>query len=157
NVDSSRSVRISGVQGTAATGGTTPQPAAPIGGDSSCEGSSNTGFEWIFCGVLRMFDSFVNTATNIIQSLLNFDTNQYLDSKVKNSWSVIRVIASALLVLIMLVMVLSQALGGNFLDAYTIRKMLPKLIVAVILMQVSWYALIWVINIANDIGYGVRD
>lgn len=127
------------------------------GPTNSCEGSSNTGFEWIFCGVLRMFDSMTNTMTNIIESLLTFDVSTYLNTNVHAAWSVFKNISSAILVIILLVAVIAQAIGGGPLDAYTIRKILPRLIIAVILMQISWYMLIWTIELANDAGHGMRD
>jgi hypothetical protein len=124
---------------------------------NSCEGSSNTGFEWIFCGVLRMFDSIVNTLTGILEGLLTFNVNTYLNDSVKSSWSIFKNIASAILVIVLLVAIISQAIGGGPLDAYTLRKILPRLVIAVILMQISWYMLIWSIELANDLGHGVRD
>jgi hypothetical protein len=55
----------------------------------------------------------------------------------------------------MLVMVISQAIGSGVFDAYTIRKVLPRLVLAVILMQISWPLFSWVVNIFDDIGKGL--
>jgi hypothetical protein len=134
------------------TTGTPPPTQA-----SSCESAGSTGLEWILCPVLRIFDSMINTFTGILENLLDFDVSTYLNPQVKSSWNIIKNIASALLIIIMLIAIIAQAVGGGPIDAYTLRKILPRLVIAVILIQISWFMLIWVINVANDVGYGVRD
>lgn len=42
-------------------------------------------------------------------------------------------------------------------SAYNIRKMLPKLVVAVIAIQLSWYLGKFVIDLSNDFGKGIAD
>ncbi|MGH7156734.1 MAG: hypothetical protein ACREGG_01300 [Candidatus Saccharimonadales bacterium] len=139
---------------TCVTPTTTPiTPNSP----GTCESASSTGFEWIICPALRLFDSMVNTFTNILENLLDFNTSQYLNGQIKSSWSIMRTISSAVLVIIMLIAVIAQAVGGGPIDAYTLRKILPRLVVAVILIQISWVMLVWFINLADDLGHGVRD
>lgn len=41
-------------------------------------------------------------------------------------------------------------------SAYTIRKVLPRLLIAVILIQLSWWITIQLININNDIAHGLE-
>jgi hypothetical protein len=92
-----------------------------------------------------------------LENLLDFNVKDYLNPEVKSSWSIMKNISSALLVIIMLVAVISQAIGAGPVDAYTIRKILPRLVVAVILIQISWLMLVWFIQVADDFGHGVRD
>lgn len=127
--------------------------------DNSCEGQNNTGLEWLLCGVLRSVDSVVSKIDSTINNQLEFNVKDNLQDPagIKQAWASIRNIATAILVILMLVMIISQALGGGLLDAYTIRKLLPRVIVAVILMQISWDLFIWVIQIVNDVGNGIRD
>lgn len=47
--------------------------------------------------------------------------------------------------------------GGPLLDAYTMRKMLPRFVVAVIAIQLSWEICVWLINLANALGTGIAD
>ncbi len=124
---------------------------------TSCESASATSFEWLFCPILRLFDSMANTFNGIIENLLDFNTSTYLNPQIKSSWNIMKTISSAVLVIIMLVAVISQAVGGGPVDAYTLRKILPRLVIAVILIQISWIMLVWFIDLADAIGHGVRD
>ena len=62
----------------------------------------------------------------------------------------------ALLVIAALVMVISQAISVGPFDAYTIRKVLPRMLVAVILISLSWPLLHLTVNFFNALGNGVR-
>ncbi len=42
------------------------------------------------------------------------------------------------------------------LDAYTIRKMLPRIVIAAILISLSWPLLSFLVQLSNDLGNGVR-
>jgi hypothetical protein len=127
--------------------------------DNNCEKDNNTGLEWLFCGILRSVDNMVGSLNNIIENQLDFNTDENLTPEVKKAWDTIKVLATIVLVIIMLVMVISQAVssGSGPFDAYTIRKILPRLIIAVIAVQLSWDLFIWVINIVNDLGRDIAS
>ena len=122
----------------------------------TCSSSGTTGFEWILCPILRTFDGIANGFNSVIDKLLNFDVSSNLTSGVKNTWSIMKNIASALLVIIMLIAIFAQAVGGGPIDAYTVRKIIPRLVAAVILMQLSWPIMVWIIEVVNALGSGVR-
>jgi hypothetical protein len=128
-------------------------------GGTACEDNNHTGFEWLFCGVLRGVDDFVNRVIGFIEDQLNFDVKANLiePEGIKQAWNSFRIISSILLVLIMLVMIFSQAVSIGPFDAYTVRKLLPKLVAAVILIQISWFASIWLVRLANSLGNGMAD
>ncbi|HET9850412.1 MAG TPA: hypothetical protein VFP35_02195 [Candidatus Saccharimonadales bacterium] len=145
--------------------------ATPPGGTSSgksCEANFNFGFEWVVCPFLRMLDAGAGALNGFVENQLTICTgasdttgqscaNNILTPQVQNAWAIFRDIASALLVLVMLAMVFSQAMGGGLLDAYSLRKMLPRLVAAVILMQLSWVILKFAVDVSNDLGVGIRD
>jgi hypothetical protein len=68
-----------------------------------------------------------------------------------------RVYANIILVILLLVAVISQAYGGGIVEAYTARKMLPRILVAAILINVSIYFVAFAIDIANVVGAGIGD
>jgi hypothetical protein len=135
-------------------GGTTTTTAND--GDA-CEGSSNTGLEWVLCAGLRAIGGFADSVNDLIDSQLNFDIDQNLNVHVKQAWSIFRIISTVLLVIIMLVMILAQASGGGPFEAYTVRKILPKIVIAIIAIQLSWVMLRYVVELANDAGNGIQD
>jgi hypothetical protein len=54
------------------------------------------------------------------------------------AWTVIKDLATTVLIIILLVMVFSQAAGTGVFEAIQVRKILPRLVIAVIAMQLSW-------------------
>jgi hypothetical protein len=164
-----KKISIAGAQGT------TPPTAAgsQSGGQSSnntgsCESGFVSAFSWIVCPSLSLIDGIINAAYGQVENQLCFntgptsstggvvcDTTDSLGDGVKTSWNIFKNIASALLVIVMLVMVISQAIGGGPFDAYTVRKMLPKLVAAVIIMQLSYVLLRYAIDLSNDAGKAI--
>lgn len=142
----------------------------------TCESNGTLKLEWIFCPILRGIDAAIQQFYNEVEDQLCFkagpsDTrgavvcgdNNVLEAKptnkgnVKDAWSVMRMIATSLLVIAMLLMVMSQAMNFGPLDPYTARKLLPKLVAAAILIQISWFLAKFAIDLSNDIGQGIKD
>jgi hypothetical protein len=138
---------------------------------TSCDANFNSPFAWIFCPALTIADDAANQFNSFVNDQLCFNTgptsstdgvvcqssNNNLNAGVKNAWNIFKNIASALIVIVMLAMVFSQAIGGGPFDAYTVRKMLPKLVAAVIIMQLSWTLLKWLIDLSNDVGTAIAN
>jgi hypothetical protein len=162
-------------QGDACTGGTdcANGVCTKTGGDCATTNSSSVceqngagwALAWMACPVLEAASGLTNLLIDMFENLLSFDVSQ-LGSisdpnsgafKIHQSWALIRDIASALVVIVMLIMVFSQAASFGPFDAYTIRKMLPRLIAAVILIQISWAGVSWVIDLVNAIARGIAN
>jgi hypothetical protein len=144
--------------------GTRGSPASPTstgGGNTTsndpCLANSDTGLEWAMCPMLMKTSDGANTLDNKITNQLHYDINGNLPNGkgAYKAWAAIKNLVSALIVIVMLVMVISQAIGGGPFEAYTIKKMLPKLVAAIIFMQLSWFFCKWAIGIANDMGAGI--
>ena len=133
--------------------------ASPTSIDTSaCVASGSTGLEWLLCPITTALSKGADQINSQVEKQLNFDIKDNLqESGVHQSWTIIKDIASAMVVILLLVMVLAQALNFQLIDAYTIKKMLPKLVIAVIFMQLSWDICIWLIQLANDAGQGIKQ
>ncbi|MBI2285360.1 hypothetical protein HYU82_00865 [Candidatus Saccharibacteria bacterium] len=134
----------------------------PTGGGentSDCIASGSTTLEWILCPVTTGIGKLTDGINLWVEDLLEFNTDKSLPDSggARDAWVAIKNLASLAIVILMLVMVISQALGSGPFEAYTVRKVLPKLAVAVIALQISWEATLWVIGIANDLGNGIKD
>lgn len=158
-----------GVPGTPSAGGgggnTTPATDT-ANSDTPCEkNSGGWSFAWAACPVLDAASGLTNMLLGLFEDQLSFSVGQLggikdPDSgafKIHKSWALMRDIATALLVVAMLVMVFSQAASFGPFDAYTVRKMLPKLVAAVILIQISWVGVSWVIDLVNAVAKGLAD
>lgn len=126
---------------------------------SACVFNSNTGLEWLLCPITTGISKAADGMNRLIQHQLYFDVKGNLANadQVHTAWSIIKNIVSVAIVIILLVMVISQAVGGGPFDAYTIKKLLPKLVIAVIAMQISWDLCKWFISLANDAGVGIQQ
>jgi hypothetical protein len=73
------------------------------------------------------------------------------------AWSQFRIIATSLLVIAGLVMIVSTALGFEILDAYTLRKTLPRLLVAIIGISLSWPLMRLAVDFFDTVGLDIRS
>ncbi|HVO86169.1 MAG TPA: hypothetical protein VMT23_00355, partial [Candidatus Binatia bacterium] len=158
----SRVVAVLGTKGQASDTNTGDGGAGSTGSDSSACSFNNgsaldVGLQWILCPVIKGLSASADAIDKYVEGQLNFSTKDNLGQSVKNAWSIFKDLASSLVVILLLVMVFAQAIGGNFLDPYMVKKMLPKLIIAVIAMQISWYICVWFIELANAAGQGIAQ
>ncbi|MFI5271173.1 MAG: hypothetical protein ACHQT9_03970 [Candidatus Saccharimonadales bacterium] len=73
----------------------------------------------------------------------------------ETAWGFFEGLALALLAIAALFIIISQALGLEILDAYTIRKMLPRVVIGAILVTISWPLMKFLVTLSNDLGYGI--
>ena len=167
HVDSGpKNITIAGQFGKAASGGAGTVTAE---GDSCQLDSGGFSLAWFMCPLLAAANDLVNGSSGnggllgMFEGQLSFNVNRDLGvvggggNQVQTTWSLIKNIASAALVIIMLLMVFSQAISAGPFDAYTIRKILPRLVAAVILMQLSWYIVAFFVDLVDDIGKSLFD
>ncbi|HVS78850.1 MAG TPA: MFS transporter [Candidatus Saccharimonadales bacterium] len=131
-------------------------------GSGTCEvNAAGFSLTWLLCPVLDAANGLASTLTSAFEGQLSFKvsdlSNNNGQASVQTAWSLLRDLASAALVIVMLIMVISQAIGGGPFDAYTVRKMLPRLVAAIILMQISWALLGWIVDLFNDLGEGIKQ
>lgn len=133
-------------------------------GDDVCDNADFTDLNFFACGIINMLAKTAGGLDSGVLALLKIDTdtifNDSGNSKVGNAyflaWAAFRNIAYAILVLFALVMIASQILGLDFVDAYTLRKMLPRLIIGSILIAISWNGMDFLFNLSNDAADAVR-
>ena len=147
--------------------------ATSDGVTTNCDDTTLTcnagGFDWVVCPVIRIAQAAAQGIDNMLMSLMNTDAGAIFDTSkcaptatnctqasYYTAWSSFRILATAVIVIAGIVMVASQALGFEFLDAYTIRKVLPRLIIAVIGISLSWPLMHFVVVFFNTVGFDVR-
>jgi hypothetical protein len=131
-----------------------------------CQVSLANPLTWLMCPIIEAANTAVLTLDRAITSQLTIDTssdislyNQDKDSgkQLFTAWASFRYIALGILVIVGLVMIISQALSFGVFDAYTIKKILPRILIGVIGISISWYLCKFAIEVANDLGVGVRS
>lgn len=156
--DRTTSIRIGDPNGVMAGnnnggGGPDQEKKEPI----DCPIEPNAAGRWLFCDLLFIP---LTKATNVLDSVLNdyLSTGNaiYEDAdtkeKYRDAWEVFRNFGIGLLVIAGLVMLISEALSLSIIDAYTVRKVLPRLLVAIIGISVSWELSEFLIGFFDDLG-----
>ncbi len=70
-------------------------------------------------------------------------------------WSAFRVYGDIFLVIALLVVVFGESIGGGLIEAYTARKILPRLLAAAILINLSIYLVAGLVDLTNIVGGGI--
>lgn len=149
---------------------TDPDEETSVDSSTGCDFGGNP-LTWIICPIVGMLESLIRQVDNFIMTSLDFNTKEVFGDTSKSptdpankaakgykiAWSSFRVIATLILLLAGLIMVISQALGFEFLDAYTIKKTLPKLLLAALFINLSWIGMRFVIEFFNTMGVNVRE
>lgn len=119
---------------------------------------------WVVCPILDvmnnatdvLYDNFVEPALYVDTSLLNNVKENSSESAVKYGWSLFRDFANWFFIIFFLIVIFSQ-LTGVGLDNYNIKKTLPRLIVAAILINLSYVLCEICIDVSNILGRGIMD
>ena len=110
----------------------------------TCE-STIPGLGWIICGVIQLTANLNDGMWSLVENLLTVDPLEQSGSYY-DLWKVIRNVSNALLVVAFIIIVYSQ-LTGVGVSNYGIKTRLPRLIIAAILINVSYF----VVSIAIDV------
>jgi hypothetical protein len=128
---------------------------ADAGEDQSCEGRAGV-IGWFGCPIIETLGTATNWIDKQIQNLMVIQPGLYKENPgLYSAWTGFRNIALSLLVAAMLVIVISTALDLGFLDAYTVKKAFPRLIVSIVFILLSWWICTFLIDFTNTLGQGI--
>ena len=108
---------------------------------------------YFICPVINVAISFADGAWSIFEFLL---INNPLDRSgaYYDSWTKVRDLANAILVVIFLGIVISQV-SNIGISNYGIKKMLPRLVIVAVAINISYYLMQVIIDIANITGKSI--
>ena len=134
---------------------------------TSSQTCSSSGFtlNWILCPVFTLIGNAAQAIFSVVIEPelveppipLTPVNNHQQPNTTYIIWSNFRVYGDIVLVLAILVIVYGEAIGGGVVDAYNVRKMLPRVLIAAILINLSIYIVALMVDITNVIGSGVGD
>ncbi|MCQ2570847.1 MAG: hypothetical protein MJ154_01180 [Candidatus Saccharibacteria bacterium] len=114
---------------------------------------------WILCPIIDKGQQTIEWLYGFIEGFLKINTNLFTTEGSMNgtytAWATFQGIANGAFVIIFLVVIFSQ-LTGYGIDNYGIKKILPKLIIAAILINLSYIICQLAIDIANIVGTGIK-
>ncbi len=132
---------------------------------TTCE-SSSFPLAWITCAVINEIAKIEQSIERIIGDLLNVQTFTYSTSTCQSGhatqciytvWNNFRKYADILLVIGLLVVIFAESIGGGLIDSYSIRKILPRILIAAILINLSIYIVGALVDVTNILGKGISS
>lgn len=147
-----------GVKPPAATG------SSSIGGsngdedDGPCFDGGVGALGWIICPIIKLLrQTTENLYDYVITPFLEIDVGAFdTGSAVFRGWQTFQSVANILFVIFLLFVIFSQVTGYG-IDNYGIKRMLPKLIVGAILVNLSFIICQLLVDASNVIGFSVEN
>lgn len=126
------------------------------GEDDPCYNAGVEGMSWILCPTIDNTANAVDGIESVLRGWLQIDTNQIFRSQTYDAWNVFRNIANALIIIVLLMIIFSQ-LTGVGIDNYGIKKMLPRLVIMAILINLSYIVCELAVDLSNILGVGLNN
>ncbi|AHB42186.1 hypothetical protein RAAC3_TM7C00001G0324 [Candidatus Saccharibacteria bacterium RAAC3_TM7_1] len=120
---------------------------------SSCD---LDGIGWIICPVSKAIAESMDFLYGVITKFFEVSLLTTNDSSLYRMWDIARSIANVLFVVGFLIMIYGQITGG-LLSNYTIKKLLPRLIIAAILVNLSYWICALGVDLSNILGFSIQN
>lgn len=126
------------------------------GGCEETKSSCNIdGIGWIVCPVMTFIAKANDMAYGFLSdNFLKIDIELLKDNDTKTAWQSFRDIANVAFILAFLIIIYSQMTGAGVTN-YGIKKLLPKLIIAAVLVNVSYIVCQLAVDISNIVGNSI--
>lgn len=128
-------------------------------GEEDSDGTKSACYEdsgalgWILCPIIKGLSAAGESMWEAVSGMLNIPANETFnaDSGVVVAWEAIRNIANILFIILLLVVIFSQ-LTGVGIDNYGIKRILPKMIMAAVLINLSYALCVVAVDVSNILG-----
>ena len=133
------------------------EPAAQP--EPTCE-SSVSALGWIFCPLFRITHGVFSWLVDVVleDGLLRIDLRDDGEAQLREAWAGFQTIANLIFALVFLVIIYAEASGRiGILETYSFTRLLPKMILSVIGIQLSYFFSAYLVDLFNDLGQGVTQ
>ncbi len=124
------------------------------GGEDSKSRCAIDGIGWIICPVVNFLADISDDSAGILAKLLEVNSFILTDRGPDSAfhyWSRIRDIANIVFIIVFLIVIYSQV-SGLGISNYGIKKLLPKLLMTIVLVNISFYICSILVDISNIVG-----
>jgi len=116
------------------------------------------GVGWFICPISVFLASAMDSIFDVLSGMI--ETQPPILGDTSNSmyvaWNVMRTVANIAFVIAFLIIIYSQ-LTSIGVSNYGLKKLIPRLIIAAVLVNVSFYIAALAIDISNILGYSIQD
>lgn len=118
------------------------------------------GIGWIICPAMDFMGSAADMAFNFLADNFLSTNPTYIkgtgtDTPVYDAWSVMRTFANIAFVIAFMIIVYSQLTSAG-ISNYGVKKLLPRLIIAAILVNLSFIVCQIAVDVSNILGYSLK-
>ncbi|MBQ3476147.1 type IV secretion system protein [Candidatus Saccharibacteria bacterium] len=124
-------------------------------GEGRCAGAGALG--WFVCPIIEWLSTAAEDLYSFVEPMLQISPQLFSGetSNVEQAWGTFRDIANVAFVILLLMVIISQITGVG-IDNYGIKKILPKMIVAAILINLSYIICLIFVDLSNILGNGFQ-
>ncbi len=112
------------------------------------------GIGWIVCPVMTFIGKMNDAAFTFLETMLGIRPAVVGSQSVRTAWEAFRDIANIAFVIAFMVIVYSQLTSAG-ISNYGIKKMLPRIIAAAVLVNISFYICAIAVDISNIVGSSI--
>lgn len=124
---------------------------------TTCDGSLTGGIGWLLCPVVNFLASGMDHLYEVLSQFLEVRPVQTdTSSPLYRMWAIMRDIANISFVIGFLIIVYSQVTSFG-ISNYNIKRMLPRLIAAAVLVNISYWVSSLAVDVSNVLGYSIHD
>lgn len=127
------------------------------------EGKNSCGIDgmgWLICPLMTFMGGIADASYSVISQFLNIRPAIFDEGSdavgAKQAWSFFRDIANVIFVLLFLWVIFSQV-SSIGISNYGIKKVLPKLIVGAVLVNLSFYICQLAVDLSNILGFTLKE
>lgn len=126
--------------------------------EKNCQNQGGAGaLGWIVCTILDWMQRTTDKMyTGVVEPALVVNKSFFEGNTVYDAWTIFRDISNIIFIILLLVVIFSQVTGVG-IDNYGIKKILPKLIIAAVLVNLSYWICLVCVDISNILGAGFQD
>ena len=127
-------------------------------GDSEAKSTCNIegGMSWIICPVMNTLASINDTAFSALKNFLEIDAKVITNNDIKGAWEKFRDIANVAFIGAFLIVIYSQ-MTGTGISNYGIKKIIPRIVVAAVLINISFWVCALMVDISNIVGSSIYN
>ncbi len=111
---------------------------------------------WIVCPIISGIQSAIDFLyQNFIEPSLQVRAEMFSDTT-RSAWQIFQTAANIIFVILLLIVIISQVTGVG-IDNYGIKRILPRLVVVAILVNISYFLCALAVDISNILGQAMYN
>lgn len=126
----------------------------PEGNKDECAAELN-GFGSIICSGQNLFETITNILYGTIAKMLVDQTELTKSDTVRKHWGDFLNVANIILIIAFLVVIYSTATSTGGLSNYDVKKLLPRIIIFAIAINLSFYICMALVDLSTIVGKGI--